>query len=87
MNIYLVSRTDYVDYDEYVAAIVSANSEGEARKLWPGQHVWRKYTNKFDPTTKERQLDEHDISSLEVQIIGTSFSNEAKVILSDYKAG
>ncbi len=36
MNLYLISRTDEVGYDEYDSAVVIAESMAEARKIHPG---------------------------------------------------
>jgi len=87
MNIYRVSRTDKVSYDEYAAIVVSANSEEKARKLWPGKHVWGKYTNKINPVSKEREIDTYNTDTLKVELIGSSLSNKEEIILEDYWNG
>lgn len=48
MNLYLVERTDRVDYDEYVSFICATINEERAKRIWPGTlgitdphiHVW-----------------------------------------------
>lgn len=35
-NLYLISRPDVADYDEYESAVVVAKSEDDARKIHPG---------------------------------------------------
>jgi len=36
MNLYLIERDDNASYDEYISAIVCADSEEEAVKIHPG---------------------------------------------------
>ena len=49
MKLWILSRTDYVDYDQYDALVVKANDEDEARKLaedyagpYPNAGIWLK---------------------------------------------
>jgi len=39
MNLYIVSRTDTVDYDEFDSVVVAAESEDDARSIHPSGYV------------------------------------------------
>lgn len=39
MKLWLVSRTDRVGYDEYDSMVVAAETEEEARKIHPSDHL------------------------------------------------
>ena len=86
MNIYLLTRIDKVNYDEYAAAIVTAISIKDARKIWPGPHEWASY--KYNHEDKKLDKNIWDTwNGLKVELIGNSFSTKSEVILSDYRAG
>lgn len=71
MNIYLVTRTDSVFYDEFDSAVVVASSPKEAISIRPkgsGHHKW-------------------DKENLEVKYVGISSENEPKIILASFVAG
>lgn len=36
MKLYRIKRTDKVGWDEFIGAVVAANSEAEARRMHPG---------------------------------------------------
>ena len=42
MNIYVVSRTDRIGWDEYDSIVVACKSEEEAREFEPGGACWPK---------------------------------------------
>ena len=85
MNIYLVSRTDEVDYDEYDAFIVAAKDEEQARNQHPrnnnnwcdnfGGHGWVSFRNK---------------ASLTVTVIGKASEEQytkPTILLASFNAG
>ena len=72
MNIYLVSRTDEVDYDEYDAVVVYAMSREEAKNIAP-------CGNLYTWASKE---------NLKVELIGSNvLVKDPDIILSSYNAG
>jgi hypothetical protein len=72
MNIYLLKRTDDVDYDETAGFVIRARSLPEAQALAKAKD----YSNCLwsSPT-------------VEATVIGTSHSEVAEIILRDYRAG
>jgi hypothetical protein len=42
MNIYLVSRTDDIGYDEYDSIVIAAKTAQEACSVHPGGDAWQK---------------------------------------------
>ena len=42
MKLFLLSRTDKVDYDQYDSAVVAAGNKAQARYLPVGSHGWTK---------------------------------------------
>jgi hypothetical protein len=74
MNIYLVSRTDEVDFDEYDAMVVIAKDEQSAK----------------DFTIKETRRDAWTLeeSKLKVVLIGTANHGlKEKIVLDSFNAG
>jgi hypothetical protein len=77
MNIYLVTRTDEADYDEYDAMVVIAESEARAVKIHPdgnGRTDGKFWVN--------------DSATLKVELIGIAKDDEKEcVVLSSFHAG
>lgn len=74
MNLYLVGRTDDVDYDEYDAFVVAAHNEIEATLF-----LLQKYDK---PEYSEWS------SKTEVKLIGTTTAySEPTAVLGSYNAG
>lgn len=73
-NIYLVSRTDNVDYDQYDAFVVTAENEEEAKTVINSKHDpdedWTTWSHK-----------------VKVELIGVANSNKAEIILGSFNAG
>lgn len=76
MNLYLISRSDKVDWDEYRSAVVVAENADIARRMHPenGQvdyddncHTW------VSP------------EAVQVQYLGTSAESERRVVCADNK--
>lgn len=84
LNIYLVSRTDVVSYDEYAAFVVACSTEDEARNSCP-------CGNEASDWKRRRHTMENewaDVSTLKVTLIGKAIEQtKPGVILASYKAG
>ena len=75
MNIYLIERTDKVDYDEYDAFVVVANSSKEARELLVQLYIRDKIYDSWSDNNK-------------VNLIGTTTKyKKTRVILGSFNAG
>lgn len=87
MNIYLVERTDKVDYDQYIGFVCIAESENQARHMNPT------YDGEFDNDLYYNFNCSYitdwaqDPNSLKVTKIGEADSSQAKIILYSYNAG
>lgn len=84
MNIYLIERSDIVNYDEYDSAIVISKSEEKAKYIHPNANN----------STPEWWKDEwhswtSDPKSLKVRLIGIAQPEfkEGEVICASYNAG
>lgn len=78
MNLYLVERTDDVDWDEFSAMIVAAPTEEAACAILPSCLGW----------TGELLRDE-DVEevTLEATLLGTTHYPEGEVLYTDYREG
>jgi len=47
LRLYLITRTDRIDYDEYDSIVVAAKSITSARKMNPGGDYWPSSQLKF----------------------------------------
>ena len=95
MNLYLVTRQDDIEYDEYASMVVAAENEESATHISPDDyHKWEAgnwYEYYADGT---KQLVEYfdawpaDISTLKVVLLGTAVegTQEGK-ILASFNAG
>jgi hypothetical protein len=87
MNIYLVARTDKIDYDEFDAFIVAANTEEEARNTHPYDNNQTPEYNPWDQPSWS-WITKKEIPTLKVTLIGTTTHyTEREVILSPFNAG
>jgi hypothetical protein len=91
-NIYLLSRTDKIDYDNYDSVVVCANSEKEARKIHPSRFLCKSEIEKW----KNNNLSRTDgwiffdkIDTLKVKLIGQASDDIelGSVILASFNAG
>ena len=89
MNLYLVSRTDSIGYDEYDAFVCAAENEEQARKMLP-----------FDEELVREETEENirnlifwewtnDLNKIKVEYIGKADEKYTKptVILASFNAG
>lgn len=76
MNIYKLTRTDEVDWDEYEAAVVVARSAKDARKIHPGGRL---DGSSRDWTTQNRVV-AHYLGKAGVRL-------ERGVMLTDFRRG
>lgn len=74
MKLYLISRTDRVDYDEHDSFVVAANNEESALGFSPYGD------NDYSTWTKYKE-------NLNIEYIGESNSSVEKVILASFNAG
>lgn len=87
MNIYLVERTDKIDYDQYIGFVCAAESEDQARHMNPT------YDGEFDNNLYYNFNCSYitdwaqDPNFLKVTKIGKADSSQAKIILYSYNAG
>lgn len=78
MNIYLVQRTDPVDYDQYIEWVVFAKDKPQALCISPCPWGWADGMEKACSLYRE----------VKVTLLGTSFEeSEAKLISASFKAG
>lgn len=77
MNLYLVSRTDRVSYDEYDSMVVAAESEDDARLMKPTGETAHDscYAWTYNP------------EALTVELLGTSLDSTPRVVIASYNAG
>lgn len=73
MKLYLVYRTDRVDYDEHDSFVVAANSEENALNFSPYGD------NNYSTWTKYKE-------DIKIECIGESNSKVEKIILASYNA-
>lgn len=85
MNLYLVSRTDSIGYDEYDSFVCAAESEEQARKMLPDDE-WRmkEYVNGLIICEWTK-----DLNKIKVEYIGKADEKytEPTVILASFNAG
>lgn len=94
-KLYLVQRLDEVDYDEYDSFVVSAADESMARDTHPGMNIANNHLKPLDITANEHawksnygwigRIDRH--SDLLIKEIGTSKTDEHKVLCASFNAG
>ena len=77
MNLYLLTRPEGADYDEFDAIIVSAPDEATARRIHPLNKPFGDHFSCWTPTPE----------TLEVTLLGTALTNESKLILGSFNAG
>lgn len=81
MNLYLIERDDNASYDEYISAIVCADSEEEAVKIHPGGDFFDTGWEWNDDWVKNP-------SHVECQKIGVADESVEKgVVLASFNAG
>lgn len=92
MNVYKVSRTDRIDWDEYDAFVCVANDfvcvandEAEARNMHPDSEWGPEFWDSGNPR-KTGWVKRSDAHTLNVDLVGTA-NGPARIILSSYCAG
>ncbi len=99
MKLYLISQDINSGYDSYDSAVVSAESEEDARKIHPDYpdfvtHVkGNKWMGTYSENGEEYDMDNErnwipykDISKIEVEYLGTT-NQKRGVILASFNAG
>lgn len=95
MNIYLVSRTDNIGYDEYDSIVVAAESEEDARIIDPSDFSGHVDNLRGTYDADGKYISCHDnwpmrsnVHELEVKKVGVADANVIRgLILSSYNAG
>jgi len=84
MNLYLIQRTDKVDWDEYAGGVICASNGGEARVIaareldsfWPddasAERIW------MDPAYSRLR---------KIGVVNVGSNMQPRVILADFRAG
>jgi len=84
MNLYLITRTDCVDYDEYDSAVVCAESEAHARDIHPDGGC--RISERMEPAPKYGTWIAPEL--VKVELIGTAEPLlPAGVICASFNAG
>lgn len=79
MNVYLVIRTDVVDYDEWDAIVVVAESEDAARTMGPDFDYDSPHPSRYAVGwTREPVI---------VRLVSTGATGPARTVLSSFNAG
>jgi hypothetical protein len=87
MNVYKVSRTDAIDWDNYIAFVCIAATEEDARNIHPYEHdPWPFETWDSGNPRNTGWVHSKDINTLTVEYIGTA-AEPARIILASYCAG
>lgn len=82
MNVYLLSQAVNDGYDTYDSAVVIAKSEDDARLMYPG------YTRAIDWTKDDMDLRSWaKPDQLTVELIGTTYIEEPRVVCASFNAG
>lgn len=86
MKLYLITRTDGVDYEEFDSFVVAAENEESALSYHPNGQKLKDCLSEEDI---EWGYYEGWISkeNLKIECIGESYSKEEKVIISSFNAG
>lgn len=83
MNLYLISRPDPVDYDEFDSAVVAAETAEEAAKIHPCE---RECDPWMDYWARSSWVESPDL--VQVQFLGRAADGTASgVILASFNAG
>lgn len=83
MKLYLISRTDGCDYDEYDSFVVAAENEESALKWCPEGKKLEEYDNVYRFGWGDWKPNRE---SLKIECIGEAYSLEEKVIHSSFIA-
>jgi len=82
MNLYLIKRTDEIDYDEYAGFVIAAEGEKQAREIaakrsfCEGKDIW---LDTFDGN--------YYTPMVLIKMLASDVSLPEGIVLSDYKAG
>jgi hypothetical protein len=79
MKLYLISQNVNNGYDTFDSAVVSANSEEDARTIHPGDYPWDGMREAYGPWT--------DSNNVVVEYLGEYAGVERGVICASFNAG
>lgn len=83
-KLYLVERTDHINWDQFDSFVVSALNEDQAQKTAPG---WTTMSDAEELTPSRAKSWTDDMNNITVTEIGKSSVAEWKVICSSFNAG
>ena len=78
-NLYLITRPDAPDYDEFDSAVVCAKSEEEARMIHPGCYDWDGKASPHDSWV--------DADKVTVELLGKAKMQFDPVVCASFNAG
>ena len=90
MNLYKVTRTDYIGYDEYVEFVCSAQDEEQARSIAPWGALGEVAMVGWDPEVRKWGWHWADtINDVQVELIGVADAKFTKpqIISASFNAG
>jgi len=89
MNLYLIKRTDEIDYDEFAGFVIAAEGEKQAREIAAERD--NGFPSCFGSKGKDIWLDTFDgnyyTPMVLIKMLASDVSLPEGVILSDYRAG
>jgi len=91
LNLYLIERTDTIDYDQYKSAVVAATSEDDARNIHPStKSIVPEDTDSITTDTYyilESWISLTQVGTLKVTLLGKAISKERGVVVASFIAG
>jgi hypothetical protein len=88
VNLYLLKRTDSVDYDEYDSCVVAAESEAAARLMHPDGYTWDgAQWLCADGTAPYNSSWTTLVARLDVTLVGAAAPGVSGVVCSSFNAG
>lgn len=86
MNLYLITRNDGVDYDQYDSAVVAAPDEEYAKALI--EQNLRGWTNTDWKYVEKVLVATHTVLDITIELIGTAVDGiEPGIVVASYNAG
>lgn len=93
MHIYLVSRNDHADYDEYDSFVVIADSEQQARETHPSPSCFYSWSEEKDSWVWSYNQDPDVYASwpkpsqVRVRHLGVTDSDQHEIVCASFNAG
>lgn len=92
MKLWVVSRTDFIGYDDYDSMVVAAETEEEARYTHPSDNrFWSEglqgWVSRWCPNTLDNYHSWAEAKTLTVEYLGTTDRKTSGIILASFNAG